>query len=70
MAPGVNAQKHVEEGLDSIPGQLNKRQTMEEARAWEVPHEQYPVMNIAAQVSYKSMGYFFYLNLNIRLSQT
>ena len=52
MAPGVNAQKHVEEGLDSIPGQLNKRQTMEEARAWEVPREQYPVMNIAAQVSY------------------
>ena len=56
MAPGVNAQKHVEEGLDLIPGQLNKRQKMEEARAWEVQHEPYPVMNIAAQVSYKLIG--------------
>ena len=56
MVPGVNAQKHVEEGLDSIPGQLNKRQKMEEARAWEVPQEQYPVMNIAAQVSYISIA--------------
>ena len=55
MVPGVNAQKHVEEGLDLIPGQLNKRQKMEEARAWEVPHEQYHVMNIAAQVSYISI---------------
>jgi len=51
MAPGVNAQKHVEEGLDLIPGQLNKRQKMEEARAWEVQHEPYPVMNIAAQLT-------------------
>lgn len=56
MALGVNAQKHVEEELDLIPGQLNKRQKMEEARAWEVPHEQYPVMNINAQVSYISIG--------------
>lgn len=40
MALGVNAQRHVEEGQDLIPGQLNKRQKMEEARAWEVPHEQ------------------------------
>ena len=57
---GLNAQRHVEEELDTALGKLNKKHNMVDNHALEVPTEPFLVTNKAAQVIFYNIVRSYY----------